>query len=130
LSVERNNDNIMNKHLTRDALGWGILLWLIGYVLSILLFFIAPSHLIGWIIAPIGTVIATWIAFRKLRGDTFAHYALVAITWLALALIGDYLLIVKAFNPADGYYKPAVYVYYALAVAIPLIAGWRRIKRP
>ena len=36
------------------------------------------------------------------------------------------LFIVAAFKPADGYYKPDVYLYYALTLAIPLFAGWRR----
>jgi hypothetical protein len=29
-------------------------------------------------------------------------------------------------NAADGYYKPDVYLYNALTLAIPLFAGWRR----
>jgi hypothetical protein len=111
----------------RDSFGWGFILWLIGYVLGIILVFVVPANAIGWIIAPIGTAIALWVAFRKLRGDTLAYYTLVALAWLSIAVIGDYLLIVKAFRPADGYYKLDVYLYYALTVAIPLLAGWRRI---
>jgi len=36
------------------------------------------------------------------------------------------LFIVKAFKPADGYYKLDVYLYYALTFALPLIVGWRK----
>jgi hypothetical protein len=116
----------MNRQFLKDALGWGFLLWLIGYALGMLLFALAPVSYIGWIIAPIGTALALWVAFKKVNGDTLGYYAAVALSWLLIAVLGDYLFIVRAFNPADGYYKPDVYLYYALTVAIPLVAGWRR----
>jgi hypothetical protein len=56
-------------------------------------------------------------------------YALVALVWLLVAVLADYLFIVMAFSPPDGYYKPAVYFYYTLIVAIPLLAGWRQTAR-
>jgi hypothetical protein len=34
------------------------------------------------------------------------------------------LFIVKLLNPADGYYKADVYLYYALTFISPLIVGW------
>jgi hypothetical protein len=119
----------MNKQFSKDALGWGFVLWLIGYALGMMLFALVPAILIGWIIMPIGTAIAIWIAFRKVKGDTLGYYCLVALVWLLIAVLGDYLFIVKAFKPADGYYKPDVYLYYALTLAIPLFAGWRRTLR-
>ena len=119
----------MNKQLVKDALGWGFVLWLIGYLLGLVLFAFVPVSLIGWIIMPIGTVIALWVAFRKVNGDTLRFYCLVALTWTFIAVLGDYLFIVKALKPADGYYKPDVYLYYALTLAIPLVAGWRRTRR-
>ena len=118
----------MNRQLVRDSLGWGFVLWLIGYVLGIILVFLVPVNLIGWIIAPIGAAITFWVAFKKLRGSTLAYFALVALVWLFIAVLGDYLFIVMAFRPADGYYKPAVHLYYALIVAIPLLAGWGRTQ--
>jgi len=119
----------MNKQFSKDALGWGFVLWLIGYALGMMFFALVPAILIGWIIMPIGTAIAIWIAFRKVKGDTLRYYCLVALVWLLIAVLGDYLFIVKAFKPADGYYKPDVYLYYALTLAIPLFAGWRRTLR-
>jgi len=116
----------MNRQFLKDALGWGFLLWLIGYAFGMLLFALVPVSYIGWIIAPIGTALALWVAFKKVNGDTLGYYAAVALSWLLIAVLGDYLFIVRAFNPADGYYKPDVYLYYALTVAIPLVAGWRR----
>jgi hypothetical protein len=116
----------MNKQLLKDAFGWGFVLWIIGYALGMMLFAFVPASLIGWIIMPIGTVIALWIAFKKVRGDTLRYYCLVALVWVLIAVLGDYLFIVKALKPADGYYKPDVYLYYALTLAIPLFAGWKR----
>ncbi|MGA3160658.1 MAG: hypothetical protein ABSC77_05530 [Terracidiphilus sp.] len=119
----------MNKQFLKDALGWGSVLWLIGYVLGILLFAFVPVSLIGWIITPIGVVITIWVAFKKVKGDTLRYYYLLAFVWLMIAVLGDYLFIVKAFKPADGYYKLDVYLYYVLTVAIPVVAGWRRTLR-
>ena len=120
----------MNKQFLKDAFGWGFVLWIIGYALGMMLFAFVPTSLIGWIILPIGTVLALWIAFRKVKGDTLKYYCLVALVWVLIAVLGDYLFIVKALKPADGYYKPDVYLYYALTVAIPLFAGWKRTSRP
>lgn len=116
----------MNNHFLKDALGWGFVLWLIGYVLGIVLFAFVPASLIGWIIMPFGAAIALWVAFTKLKGETLAYFGVVAFVWLLIAVVGDYLFIVKAFKPADGYYKLDVYLYYALTLAIPLLAGWKK----
>ena len=116
----------MNGRLLKDGLGWGFALCLFGYALSMMLFAFVPPSLLGWIITPIGTVLALWVAFRKVKGDSLSHYVLVALVWVTIAVVGDYLFIVKALKPADGYYKPDVYLYYALTMAIPLLAGWRR----
>jgi len=114
------------RQFLKDAVGWGLVLWVIGYVLGIMLFALVPAGLIGWIITPIGTVFTVWVAFKKVHGTSLPYYGLVALVWLLIAVAGDYLLIVKAFKPADGYYKPDVYLYYVLTLAIPLSAGWRR----
>jgi len=116
----------MNMRFLKDALGWGIVLWVIGYALGIMLFAFVPSSLIGWIITPFGTAITLWIAFKKVNGDTLRYFVLVGLVWLLIAVGGDYVFIVKAFKPADGYYKADVYLYYVLTLAIPLAAGWRR----
>ena len=119
----------VNKRFLKDALGWGFVLWVIGYALGIMLFAVVPANLIGWIITPFGTAIALWVAFKKVKGDRLRYFGFVALVWLLIAVVGDYVFIVKAFKPADGYYKPDVYLYYALTLAIPLFAGWRRPSR-
>jgi hypothetical protein len=119
----------MRGQFLKDALGWGLVLWLVGYALGIVLFALVPPSLIGWIITPIGTAVAVWVALKKVHGNSMPYYAVVALVWLLIAVVGDYLFIVKAFTPADGYYKPDVYLYYVLTLAIPLWAGWRRTVR-
>jgi len=114
----------MNKQYLKGGLGWGFALWLIGYVLSFILFFVVPPSFIGWVIAPIGTVITLWVLFKKIKSEDLKYYLILAMIWTGIAIVLDYFFIVKALNPADGYYKPAVYLYYALIFVLPLLVGW------
>jgi hypothetical protein len=117
-------DRFMSKQLLKDSLGWGFILWLIGYVLGIVLIFVLPSSIIGWVIMPIGILITVGVLLKMVKSDDFLYYLKLAIVWTVIAVVFDYLFIVKAFNPADGYYKLDVYLYYALTFIIPLIIGW------
>jgi hypothetical protein len=114
----------MNKQLLRDSLGWGLALWFIGYVLGIILIFLLPAPLIGWIIMPIGIMITFWVLLKKVKDDSFQYYLILAFIWTAIAVVFDYLFIVKAFKTADGYYKLDVYSYYAITFISPLIVAW------
>ena len=114
----------MNKQLLKDAFGWGLILWLIGYVLGIILIFMLPPARVGWVIMPIGLLITVWVLLKKVIAGDFGYYVILALVWTAIAVGFDYLFIVKAFNPVDGYYKPDVYLYYALTISVPLVVGW------
>lgn len=116
----------MSKQFLKDALGWGVGLWLIGYVLGFALFAIVPPSAIGWVILPIGIVITLWVLFKKVKGETFSYFLKLAVVWTLIAVVFDYVFLVKALNPADGYYKPDVYLYYALTFLLPLFVGWRK----
>ena len=119
----------MIKQVLKDSLGWGLALWLIGYVLGIILISLVPSSLIGWIIMPIGIAITFWVLLKIVKSDSFHHYLILSIVWTAIAVVFDYLFIVKAFDPADGYYKLDVYLYYAITFISPLVvAGWKKQK--
>lgn len=109
-----------NKQLLKDSLVWGSVLWLIGYVLSFILFFIVPPLMIGWIIAPIGTITTLLVLCKKIRSNDFKYYLVLGIVWVVMAMILDYLFIVKLLNPV-GYYKPAVYLYYGLTLGLPIL---------
>ncbi len=116
----------MNRQLVKDAFGWGFLLWLIGYMLGILLFVAVPISLVGWIIMPIGTIITLWVLFKKIKSNSLHYYLLLGIVWTAIAVVFDYFFLVKAFKPADGYYKLDVYLYYLLTFLLPLMVGWKK----
>jgi hypothetical protein len=115
--------------LLRYAAGWGIGLWLIGYVLGIVFFVALPATLIGWIILPIG-VAMTIAVLRRVKHEPLCFYATLSVVWTALAVILDYVLIVKLLSPRDGYYKPDVYLYYALSFLLPLLVGAYTRTRP
>ena len=116
----------MNKQILKDSVGWGLVLWLIGYALGIILFMIVPPSMIGWIITPIGTALTLWVLFKKVKDKSFRYYLLLAFVWVFIAIIFDYFFLVKAFNPADGYYKPDVYLYYALTFILPIVVGLKK----
>lgn len=122
--MARSINNMIDRQLVRNSLVWGFILWLIGYILGFVFIFILPSSLIGWVIMPIGTIITLWVLFKKIKSEDFKHYLVLAVVWTVIAVVFDYLFIVKALNPADGYYKSDVYIYYTLAFVLPLIVGW------
>jgi hypothetical protein len=119
----------MNRQLLKDSFGWGFILWLIGYILGIVLFFVLPSSLIGWVIMPIGVVVTLWVLMRRVKVNLLQHFVMLAGVWTVIAVVLDYVFIVKAFSSADGYYKLDVYVYYVLTFTTPLAVGWWKTSR-
>lgn len=113
----------MSKRLLKDSLVWGFFLWLMGYILSFILFFIVPMTMIGWVIAPIGTIITLLVLFKKIKGNNSTYYLVLGISWLLIAIALDYIFIVKLLNPV-GYYKPAVFLYYGLTLGLPILV-WK-----
>lgn len=118
----------MTKQFYKDAFGWGFILWLMGYALGMMLFAVVPTSVIGWVIMPVGTMITLWVLLKKVKADSFRYYTLLAFVWVCIAIIFDYFFLVKAFKPADGYYKLDVYLYYALTFLLPLVVGWMKKK--
>lgn len=116
----------MSRKFLKDTLGWGFLLWLIGYALGILFFTFVPISLIGWVIMPIGISMTLFVLLKKIKSKSLNHYLLIAISWIAIAIICDYFFLVKAFKPEDGYYKLDVYLYYLLTLALPIIIGFNK----
>lgn len=113
----------MNKQLVKEGLGFGLLLWVFGYVLGVILFMVVPPSMIGWIITPLGTVLILWILWKKIRAESMNYYLMLAIIWTVMAIGLDYLFIVKLLKPVDGYYKFDVYLYYTLTFVLPLVVG-------
>jgi hypothetical protein len=107
-----------------DSLGWGIALWLIGYVLGIVLFFVLPTSILGWFIMPVGVLITLWVLLTRIQAQTVGYFAILSVLWTVIAVVFDYLFIVLLFKPQDGYYKLDVYVYYLMTCVLPLAVGW------
>ena len=114
----------MGRQLVRDGLVWGFILWLTGYILGFLFFAFIPASIIGWVIMPIGIIITLWVLFKKIKGNSFQHYVWLAVIWTVIAVVFDYLFLVKLLKPADGYYKLDVYLYYLITFCLPLLVGW------
>lgn len=119
----------MMRKFVKEVFGWGLILWLIGYLLGIILFMFVPFSMIGWIIMPVGTIVTVWVLLKKITGDSFKYYLLLAVVWAVTAIVFDYIFLVKLFKPADGYYKLDVYLYYLLTFLLPLIIGWRETRQ-
>jgi hypothetical protein len=113
----------LSSETLKDTLLWGTLLWLLGYLVSVALFAIVPVSMIGWIILPIGVVATLLILFFRVRSRSLSHYVVIAVAWTLIAIVLDFLLIVKLFKPEDGYYKFDVYLYYLLTFTLPLVVG-------
>ena len=112
----------------RDTLGLGTLLWLFGYLASLILFFSPFWSIMGWIIAAVFTPVTiaiTWWWFRA-RDLSLAYYAGVGVAWTVIAVVLDYLFIVRLFQAT--YYGPDVFVYYALTFLIPIGVGLYLIR--
>jgi hypothetical protein len=120
----------MNRQLLKNSLGWGILLWFIGYILGIVAFFIVPPAYIGYVVGPIATVITIWVLLKKIKSTSMRDFVIIAVVWTVIAIVFDYLLLVQLLKPADGYYKFDVYLYYILTLAMPLAVGWWKNKKP
>lgn len=127
MEVYYSHRGVMIKNVL-DLLGWGIILWLIGYILGIILFFILPVSLIGWFIMPIGLLVTTWVLQKKIKNRSLTYYLLLSLTWTTIAILLDYLFLVKLLKPEDGYYKTDVYLYYLFTFTLPLGIGWQKNK--
>lgn len=84
---------------------------------------------IGWVIMPLGTVITLWVLFKKIKSSKFSYYPTLAIVWTPIAIIFDYIFLVKMFKPQDGYYKLDVYIYYLLTFTLPTLVGLLKTKQ-
>jgi len=108
----------------KDTAGLGAFFWLIGYVLSLVLYFVVPLTVMGWIIFCVLTPLMVLVTIRWFRGRTLplSYYAVLAIAWTLIAVVCDYLFIVLLFG-AQGYYHASVLAYYAVTFLVPAGVG-------
>ena len=107
---------------------WGLALWLFGYVLGFVFFAFVPKDVMGWYILPFGILATLWVAYKKISREEFTCYIGLGIFWTIIAVVFDYLFIVKMLNATD-YYKLDVYIYYILTFVLPVIVGWYKFKK-
>ncbi len=114
----------MDKNFLINAFGFGILLWIIGFALGMMLFPFVPVAYIGLPILAIMTPVTFFVAYKRFRSKAYKtnYYLAVAAVWLLIALLFDYIFLVIAFN-AQNYYDADIMVYYILAFAIPAAVG-------
>jgi hypothetical protein len=113
------------KNFFRDAVGWGIGLWLFGYILGIIFFMFIPKNLIGWAITPMGVVATLWVLLKKIKKTSLQYCFILGVIWTLIAIVFDHLFIVKMLKLVN-YYKPDVYLYYVLTLILPVIVGLRK----
>ncbi|NVN86505.1 MAG: hypothetical protein HXX15_10500 [Rhodopseudomonas sp.] len=116
------------KFLIRDVLVWGLLLWLVGYLLGFAFYALVPVALIGWYVMPFGIATTCLVLWRWVRVSRWRDALLLGIGWSVIAVVCDYAFIVKLLAPPDGYYKLDVYLYYLLMLALPMAAAALRRK--
>src|SRR4030095_1178546 len=107
-------------------LGWGIALWLTGYVLGIVLFLVLPTRLLAGPSCPVGVLITLWVLSMRIKAQSLGYFAILSVVWTLIAMVFDYLFIVLLFKPQDGYYKLDVYVYYLMTCVLPLAVATAR----
>jgi len=117
----------MNNFVKRDLLGWGLSLWVAGYLLGFIFYALVPAPFIGWFVMPLGVGLTCLVLWKRVRVDSTRDSLVLGIVWSAIAVAFDYLFIVKLLNPPDGYYKFDVYMYYLLTFALPVAAA--RLRR-
>jgi len=111
-----------------NTIFWGFIVWLIGYILGFVFFSFVPANYIGWLITPIGILITLWVLLKKIKRDKFSCYIGLGAIWTIMAIVLDYIFLVKLLNPVDGYYKLDVYLYYIITLMLPVIVGWFKFK--
>jgi len=112
------------KKIFLNTIFWGFILWLIGYILGFVFFALVPKELLGWYIMPLGIIITLWVLLKKIKRDSFGCYVGLGVFWTIMAIVLDYIFLVKLLKPADGYYKLDVYLYYIITFILPIIIGW------
>jgi len=119
---------IERKKIALDNIKWGILLWLFGYILGFVFFAFVLKDMIGWWIMPLGITATLWVLLKKIKRESFTCYIGVGVFWALIAVLFDYIFLVRLLKATD-YYKIDVYLYYFLTLTLPITVGWYRLKR-
>jgi hypothetical protein len=116
------------KEKLKNTLIWGFLLWLFGYLAGIVLFFVVPKNSIGLVITPFATILTVWVLLKKIKRPALTCYFGTGVVWTIMAVLLDYVFLVKAFKTESTYYKPDVFLYYLLTFTLPILVGYWKFK--
>lgn len=119
------------RQLIVDTLGMGFLVWFIGYGAGFFIITIPgypgimlnPIVLISFsLLGILLTAAVAFLRFRKRQRVSWSYALAVGVGWLGVALVLDFLFIVLLFN-AWSYYRPHIFVYYALTLLTPTVGS-------
>jgi hypothetical protein len=108
----------------KNMLFWGFILWLVGYVAGMVLFFVVPKDLIGWVISPFASLFTIWVLMKKVRRPELMCYFGTGLIWTLMAVLLDYIFIVTMLKTGTTYYRPDVLLYYFLTFSLPIAVGY------
>jgi hypothetical protein len=112
------------KQKITTTLLWGFGLWLLGYIAGMVLFFMVPKELIGWIITPFACAITILVLVKKIKCPKMMCYFRLGLIWMFMAIVLDYVFLIKMLNTGTAYYKADVYLYYILTLTLPIAVGY------
>lgn len=112
----------------KNMLTWGFLLWLVGYIAGMILFFVVPKDMIGWVITPFATLFTIWVLMKKVKRPELMCYFGTGMVWTIMAVVLDYLFIIRLLNTGSSYYKPDVFLYYVLTFTLPIVVGYWKYR--
>ena len=119
--------NSDQKKIFLNTIFWGFVLWLFGYILGFVFFAFVPKGVIGWVIMPFGVAATLWVLIKKITREKFGCYIGLGVVWMIMAIVLDYVFLVKLLHAVD-YYKVDVYLYYVLTLLLPLVVGWYKTR--
>lgn len=70
---------------------------------------------------PLGIAVTLYVLTKHVAMQSWRDALTLGIGWSIIAMVCDYVGIVMLLNPADGYYKIDVYLYYLLTLLIPVV---------
>ena len=70
-----------NARKKLDVVGWGLIIWEIGYGSSLAFFNVVPVPMIGWFVLPILVLVTIYVSLRRFKGsrEDDSYYAIVAV---------------------------------------------------
>lgn len=115
----------MKKYALVDTLVYGLVIWLVGFVLGMVLFPFVEISVMGWILMPVTLIVALFLSMRIRRKRSAAAVSTfigVGLSWVALSLILDYAILVKGYS-AENFYDVDIIIYYIGVLLIPIIVS-------